>query len=781
MKTSTRMTLAAGWAVALGTVPLGAVFEEWTWIWYAWAAVAAVVGAHLLARSARLPAALVPLAGVLGLLVYLTLVFAADAALLGLVPTLESMESLAESLRRGMDDVNQLAAPVPPRTGLVLLTSASVGAVAIVVDVIAVGLRRPAAAGLPLLALYAVPTAVAFDGVPWMLFAIGATGYLVLLLVEGRDRLLRWGRPVGAGRGDDAAPLPLTGQRIGAAAIALAVVVPLLVPGLTGNALSRFGRTGSGEGIGAGGALNEFASLRGQLTRTNSLELMRVRPNRDQPFYLRTKVLDRYQNGGGFTTSRDEGQEEPGRLLSLPPGQGRSNVEEQQFSIDVTLTSYYRDDHLPIWYFPLQLDGPDDRWRYDPDKAIVVGDDRAGDFSYQVTGVVPDPSAETLASAGEVTEADRDVLPNDVLRLPPTLPEAVERTVETVTGAQQSQYLKAKAINDYFTDGTNGFTYSLGTVQGNSGNALVDFLSKKQGYCEQYAAAMGVMLRVAGIPSRVVLGYTPGVRQDDGSYVVTSYDAHAWVEAYFHDLGWVFFDPTPLGDGRTVAPPYAPRPATSPTPSATTPGVATGSAGASLNPLPREDQEQLGIGAGSETGLVTPQRTLIGAGLLAALLLALAPAAMRWAARRRRLRTAAGSDAAEAARAAWDEVVGTAADYGLPVPRTETPRGLARRLGRDLSLDAGATAGLRLVALAEERARYAQRAGVDGDLPDAVRAVRRGLREHAGRRGRWRATLLPPSTVQAARYGSATRAATASTALSRLGEAVRRPVTPRRR
>ena len=287
------MTLAAGAAVALGAAPLGAVFEEWSWIWYAWAAVAAVVGAHLLARSLRLPAVLVPVAGALGLLLYLTFIFASEGALLGLVPTPDSLQLLRTGLERGLANVNELAAPVPA-TGLKLLTAASLGAVAIVVDLVAVGLRRPAAAGLALLALYAVPTAVAVAGVPWVLFAIGATGYLLLLLVEGRDRLLHWGRPVGAEYSAEAdAPLPLTGQRIGAAAIAVAVVLPLLVPGLTGNALSRLGRTGSSSGTGAGGALNEFAALRGELVRGAPLELMRVRTSLERPQYLRTKVLDR--------------------------------------------------------------------------------------------------------------------------------------------------------------------------------------------------------------------------------------------------------------------------------------------------------------------------------------------------------------------------------------------------------------------------------------------------------------------------------------------------------
>ena len=72
-------------------------------------------------------------------------------------------------------------------------------------------------------------------------------------------------------------------------------------------------------------------------------------------------------------------------------------------------------------------------------------------------------------------------------------------------------------------------------------------------------------------------------------------------------------------------------------------------------------------------------------------------------------------------------------------------------------------------------------AGVDGDLPAAVQAVRHGLRGDTGRRQRWRAALMPPSTVRAARAGSSVRAASASTTLNHLGESLRRPVTPRRR
>ena len=782
MRTSTRMTLAAGAAVALGAAPLGAVFEQWRWIWYAWAAIAAVVGAHLLARSARLPAVLVPVAGAAGLLVYLTVVFASEDALFGLIPTPESIGLLRTGLDRGLTNVNELAAPVPTTTGLLLLTAASIGALAIAVDVIAVGLRRPAASGLALLALYAVPTAVAANGVPWVLFAIGATGYLLLLLVEGRDRLLHWGRPVGAEYAAESdGPLPLTGQRIGAAAIAIAVVLPLLVPGLTGNALSRLGRTGSSTGTGTGGSLNEFAALRGQLVRGAPLELMRVRTSLEQPQYLRTKILDRYTSRG-FSSSPDDFELDLNSQLIAPSQQSRLD-SEQPATTEIELTGNYRDDHLPLYYWPYRLSGLGDSWRYDDEKAVVGRRDGLDDgLEYNVSSITPVLTTEQLALLGGLSDNDREALPTQVKTVPESLPREVRDRVAAITANIDSPFLKAKAINDYFTDDTQGFKYSLSTVTGTSNDQLLDFLTNKQGYCEQYAAAMAVMLRVADIPSRVVIGYTPGRRQDDGRYQITTSDAHAWVEAYFTGAGWTYFDPTPLADGRTVSPAYAPRPETSPTPTSTAGTGVTGSPGPTGNQLAPEEQDP-GV-ASSDTpgeGLLTPQRALVGGGVLAALLLLLVPALVRLSARRRRLRTAAGSDPAAAARAAWDEVLGSAADYGVPTPRTETPRGLARRLGQDLSLDQEATSGLRLLALAEERARYAARAGVSGDLAGAVRAVRRGLRDGAGRRRRWQATLLPPSTVRAARTGSAMRAANASSAMSRLGEAVRRPVTPRRR
>lgn len=68
----------------------------------------------------------------------------------------------------------------------------------------------------------------------------------------------------------------------------------------------------------------------------------------------------------------------------------------------------------------------------------------------------------------------------------------------------------------------------------------------RAGYCQQFSGAMALMLRLVGIPSRVVAGFAPGQRDlDTGAYLVRDTDAHSWVEVWFPKVGWVTVDPTP--------------------------------------------------------------------------------------------------------------------------------------------------------------------------------------------------------------------------------------------
>jgi hypothetical protein len=75
---------------------------------------------------------------------------------------------------------------------------------------------------------------------------------------------------------------------------------------------------------------------------------------------------------------------------------------------------------------------------------------------------------------------------------------------------------------------------------------LVDFLLRDHaGYCQHFASAAALLLRLTGVPARVVVGFATGVPGPHGRFTVRDTDAHAWIEVYFQGYGWVAFNPTP--------------------------------------------------------------------------------------------------------------------------------------------------------------------------------------------------------------------------------------------
>jgi hypothetical protein len=95
---------------------------------------------------------------------------------------------------------------------------------------------------------------------------------------------------------------------------------------------------------------------------------------------------------------------------------------------------------------------------------------------------------------------------------------------------------------------------------------LADFLLRTHaGYCQHFAGAAALLLRLAGVPTRLVAGFAPGVRSR-GRFEVRDTDAHDWIEVYFAGYGWVPFNPTPAVAPAAIPPaldllaPAAPRP-----------------------------------------------------------------------------------------------------------------------------------------------------------------------------------------------------------------------------
>ncbi len=92
------------------------------------------------------------------------------------------------------------------------------------------------------------------------------------------------------------------------------------------------------------------------------------------------------------------------------------------------------------------------------------------------------------------------------------------------------------------------FYYTLRPPLTGQIHTIDEFLfNTKSGFCSHYAGSFVFLMRAAGIPARVILGYQGGEWNEADQYLtVRQYDAHAWTEIWFEDAGWVRFDPTAM-------------------------------------------------------------------------------------------------------------------------------------------------------------------------------------------------------------------------------------------
>ncbi|WBB54210.1 DUF3488 and transglutaminase-like domain-containing protein [Verrucosispora sp. WMMD573] len=775
--------LVAAGATLLAAAPLSAIFERWTWLVQAVIAVAAVAAAASLARLGRTPLWVQILAMVGGLTLALTWLFPSGSELLAVLPTPATFGHFAELLGNSVEDMRSHGVKVPDTDPLLFITVLGIGAVAVLVDVLCVGLRRPALAGLPMLAIYSVPVAVYVDSVPPVPFAIGAAGFLWLLVTDNVDRVRRFGRRfTGDGRDVDvweSSPLAAAGRRLAVVGLALAVLVPLAVPGMTAGLMTTL-NSGPGSGIGPGfggspGRVDLFAALSGQLNQSQVTDLVTVTTTEEEPFYLRFGVADDLRTDG-FRVRGPNGRRVTGDLPD-PSGRSAPGIQRTRQRATVRVSRELNMPLLPVYAEPVNFAELGNNWFYDPNLQVVFSNrenSRGKEYSFDYVRSSYSPQALRRA---QPLPADLPLRRQQTVT--PDVPE-VRALVEDLIRGARTEYDKVRAIYNYFSE-DNGFSYRLSTEQGSSGQAILDFLETKVGYCQQYAAALAWMVRDAGIPARVAFGFTNGSRRSDDTLTLTNRNLHAWTEVYFDQIGWVPFDATPAygvpGSTRSAWAPDvdAPEESTPQGGAADTPDETDPSAEAEQGPNQFEEGEDPGAALGSdapaEQAPVWPW--LVAASVLTLLVLLAVPALRRLALRRRRgrpapaVRTVDAPDAAPSAtgqpvvlvatdpdraradaHAAWDELIDTLVDYRVGVDRTETPRATAERVARErLAAQTDAGSAVRLLGRAEERARYARDPLTGEPLPAALRTVRGALAGQADRRTRLVATVLPPSVL----------------------------------
>jgi len=544
----------------LATLPAyGRVFAEPAWRGPAVVTVVVALALAAVLRSLRVPwwAALAVSVGTLALLttaLYLTPE--------GLLPGVEQWPEVRALFAQGLADISETPSPAPTLPSLLLLLTTGLWAVTHLAHELVVRWRRSGLALVPLLVLWAVPLAITTGEAPALRIVVPfLAGAALLLLLSAPDALPVADRPLSRATG--------SGLTVGAAAIAIAVVTPGILPGYDAEGWFDLGSGADPRGY------QPIVDVSDRLKLPEDRDVLRVRT--DQKTYLRLAGLDSFD---GFTwrlgpTGEGSYRPDPSSLYSardvLPPEAEAAEVEPLFAEVEVLeLQNIY----VPVPYQPVEVLGPqrsDMVWSteggflatWDTVDGELAGQPRIGvreGMGYRVRALRAVPTADQLreVEADEATRERFTELPREY--------EALRTQAEDVYAAADADTTvdRVLALQDWFIGDGGGFTYDLDVPALRGDRALEQFvLEDKVGYCEYFATAMAVMLRETGVPARVAVGFLPGrlttpAEPEEGreldEYTVSTRDAHAWVEVLFPGYGWITFDPTPRADRTQMVP-----------------------------------------------------------------------------------------------------------------------------------------------------------------------------------------------------------------------------------
>ncbi len=679
-------------------------------------------------------------------------------------------QTIADQLDTGWHTLRTTPAPAPVTDGAVLLAVIVTWLMAVCSDWLAFVRRAVLGALAPALVLFVWSSTLGTKD-DWELsvaaFAVLSGCFLYAQNLALLDRRRSWLVTRGATRAPSLVPTAV----VAVVAVLGALVLAPAIPGAGAEPILDFN---TANGTQAGGmsyraSIAPLVDVGDKLRNIDIPDLFTVESPRSD--YWRVTALDEYSaEGGGQWTlnAAGEGKVKVGLPTAVP-----ANAVKQVFTINRLGERW-----LPAAYRPVSITLSD--------TLVVVSSWTLVTSEESVEGLAYTVGSDIGPTATQITAADQAATAGAVPKalapytaLPPDFPSDISALAQQIVAnaGATTPFAKAKALRDYFRDGS--FVYDTSVDLGDDADAIETFLRQRRGFCVQFASAYSVMARSLGLPTRLAVGYTPGVKNGD-VYTVGSHDAHAWPEVWFADLGWThLFDPTPATGGAvgaggsdlpseipvTITPnpsaqPTATLPPTNTTPSGTgtptgtgassgtggtTPGAAAGASGStppttrvavppSVSTTVESDDSVWTLVALVTVGIVV----LVGAYVAAVMLLK----------QRRRRARRHDVDPALAVQGAWDEALDRLHEARLRADPALTPIELARATTTRTTPETGRP--MRALARTYTTTRYGDRAPDPEDARKAWESVdelERALDEPLSTRERWR-RRLDPSTLR---------------------------------
>ncbi len=632
----------------------------------------------------------------------------------GLLPTSETLTVLGDQLDRAFTLIRTGIEPVQPLPGIVIIVSVVFWVTG---TLLTWGLMRghPYVALIPPLVLALQFATMDRGRTGWIriaFFLAVVAASIIAVTIDERDQA--------AGRMSRAGQWPSLSNRLAPSAVGL-LGITLAVAVIGSSALGRFvpydgvlpwrSATGLSSDFYGGIAYNPFIGIQQSLVSQSSQPVFLAEVTGDVPadeVYFQLLTMETY-NGGQFFADKPivvdleiRPWEDGGHRFAGPTGRVTTTVEIARL----------RMDWIPQTYVPDGFGADEDternvRVRQADGSLRLDGDLTYEGLTYTVESEVPRPDIAVLAAdeSGELSPAfafaaTEQPVPDPVvvvprpeppnvevyLDLPEDLDPGIAAEARRQTANLTTNYEIGLALESWFH--SDAFAYSTNIDPGHGATDLAAWLLDPEspnyhvGYCENFATAMAVMARTLEVPSRVVLGFTPGEPHPDQDNVVIVRDrnAHAWVELWMPTQGWVRFDPTPRGDEINPS----------------TYGLAEEQLGFAITdyldvpdpepisfqgaPLrPPEFGEDFPIFSGGNAGEESGGISVPGwikAGLpiaFALLLLFGAVPTLKWWKRRRRMKRLEQGDIT----AAWEDIVARLTDLGEAPSPSATPRQLA--------------------------------------------------------------------------------------------------------